>query len=119
MKDELLRWLNVYAAIAFTVFTILLVIRTHRRVGRPSWPLHSRWLVVMLVGSWGGRIVDLALARNFGTDLNPPRTVVWWFVMDVSLTWVFFRMVTGRLILMDQPRPPGRYTHRGREGTPE
>lgn len=106
MKDEILRWLVVYAALAFGFFTLALIIRTYRRVGRPKWPLHSRWIVVTLVGSWGGRVGDLALARNFGTDLNPPHTVVWWFVMDVSLTWVAYRMFTGRLVLMDQPPIP-------------
>lgn len=106
--DEVLRWLVLYAAVAFAAFTVLLIVRSWRRVGRPRWPLHSRWVIVLLVGSWGGRVIDLALARGFGFDLNAPHTILWWLVMNVSLTWIGYRVATGRLILEDVPRRRGR-----------
>lgn len=108
MKDELLRWLTLYAAFGFGLFTLILIVRSYRRVGLPTWPLHSRWIVVLLVGSWAGRIGDLAIARNFGTSLNPTHSIGWWIIMNVSLTWVAIRMLTGKLVIVDKPRASER-----------
>jgi hypothetical protein len=101
-EETVLRWAVLYTAISFGALALLLTVQTYRRIGRPRWPVHSRWILTALVGAWAGRIIDLALARQFDWGLNPPHTIVWWLSMDVMATWTIVRLATGRLLIADR-----------------
>ena len=111
-----------YAAGGFAVFAVLLVASAWHRCGRPrfklqgddgepSWrrwaetaacgPWQGRWIVAAMFVAWAVRLLDLAAARIAGAALNPPRTVVWWAMIDLTVTWVAARWLTGGLGVTD------------------
>ncbi len=99
LHEDILAVLVMVTAVGFAAFAILLAIGTWRRHRRVRWPVHDAWIFTLLMVAWAARLTDLAVSRFTDSDLNAPRTIIYFAAMDVAMIWLLFRLARGTLAM--------------------